>query len=101
MHIPSKDDPPMRLKYLRVKARSRTHSPTAGPAAGSPCAAELQALIGCWRHFGVDAEGCAEASKLLTNCAAQMGRTGKTAGDQLGTINHMLSRYFRLRQLPK
>ena len=97
-----KDDPPQRLKFLRISPTStaaggpgRTLTAQRASLGGTgPCADHLAALIACWRAHGVDAQRCGEAVAVLTNCAAVMQQS-QAKPNPITSINRTLQHYYK------
>lgn len=82
----------MRLQYLRVNPRSNRTA--------TPCAAELQGLLACWRLNGVDAPNCAAMVSALASCSATAASMARTETKQLRpSINFLLNKMFKSRHL--
>ena len=56
----------MRLKYLRVNPKK-----AGGRSAAAPCTEELNALLTCWRHSGVDSTSCLNMVHALNLCSSR------------------------------
>lgn len=81
---------PCKLNYLRVTLGKNTTI--------KPCTAEMESLLTCWRHQGVDATACAGIAAALAMCTAKAAANPSSVVK--GTrplINNVLRQMFPLR----
>ncbi len=82
---------PQRLRFLRVKDTKTVLS-------ARPCAAELDAVLACWRQADVDAAKCASLVAALTKCAGAAAAVTAVRAPPKPSVNYILSRFFALRR---
>ncbi|KAI9595843.1 hypothetical protein BDF19DRAFT_440256 [Syncephalis fuscata] len=73
-----------KLKYLRVRPRKMIQ--------GSPCVAEMVAMLNCWGVSAPDDPKCAHTAKALAICMENLPKTSK----KTSSINYHLARLGKL-----